>query len=454
MPDETAYVLGAGFSRAISDTMPLTDELGDQVLSHISGTLSRSGPLSPISDGTFEEWLSTLAEDQPYLSEAENLNSRADFLRIADALYEVLLNREARALRGSPPSWLMQFLSLIHADASPVITFNYDTLIEHAVMHHLLCDWDRRERANWSSIVEGPSFPSERHDDIPRSFSLLKLHGSLNWFWVPRDNSGATLNRSALNGHWGRPRPLDKRALKRALPGREPFVVPPAAVKSPYYRNPITRQLWSSARDGLAAADRVVLLGYSLPTMDFVACGLLRHSIKENATIHVVNKKPDPVRASLIRLGFDAQRIRTYAGPDCIRDYVDELVVPRSRTLPRSLLDANLSESLPILVSSAPWRGHVALRAERTAGRAIITVEQDRADATYLHRRLDSAPDPLTLGDLRAVIRRSEEGELAVRYPWNETTSPLISHQRLHAMTGYSNEWLALIPSGGPASSE
>ena len=38
------------------------------------------------------------------------------------------------------------------------------------------------------------------------TFRLLKLHGSLDWWWTPEDETGATLSRSPLVGGFGDPR--------------------------------------------------------------------------------------------------------------------------------------------------------------------------------------------------------------------------------------------------------
>jgi len=62
-------VLGAGFSRAISTAMPLTDELGRRAV----GLLAKEGRRLNASHLTFgpelsfESWLSLLSEEQPQL---------------------------------------------------------------------------------------------------------------------------------------------------------------------------------------------------------------------------------------------------------------------------------------------------------------------------------------------------------------------------------------------------
>lgn len=61
------FVLGAGFSKAVSSEFPLTDELGNTAIKRLlKDTLERSSSTIPhgdFSEGTFESWLGQLAED-------------------------------------------------------------------------------------------------------------------------------------------------------------------------------------------------------------------------------------------------------------------------------------------------------------------------------------------------------------------------------------------------------
>jgi hypothetical protein len=98
-------LLGAGFSRAISSLMPLTDELGADTL----GWLSRSG----VDVGArrykgigFEAWLSRLAEPQPDLTTAENLANQTLFARVSARLRDVIVERQLAVLQMDPPWWL------------------------------------------------------------------------------------------------------------------------------------------------------------------------------------------------------------------------------------------------------------------------------------------------------------------------------------------------------------
>ena len=64
----TVLLLGAGFSRALSAHMPLTDELGEAVVRRLHLSSDARLPPDGFRGGVFETWLSHLADEQPFLS--------------------------------------------------------------------------------------------------------------------------------------------------------------------------------------------------------------------------------------------------------------------------------------------------------------------------------------------------------------------------------------------------
>ena len=108
------FILGAGFSRAVSPRLPLTDELGNACLAIDDLGGDRRVPDGGFTGGTFETWLSGLAEPQPYLSEQQNLENQALYLRFSDAIATVLGERVCEALRHPAPRWLQAWLKAAH----------------------------------------------------------------------------------------------------------------------------------------------------------------------------------------------------------------------------------------------------------------------------------------------------------------------------------------------------
>lgn len=79
-----AFVLGAGFSRTVSNHMPLTDELGEACRDVLPPDTPK--PPRELTSGFFELWLSQLAEEQPYLNTQQNLRNQATFIAYSNGV--------------------------------------------------------------------------------------------------------------------------------------------------------------------------------------------------------------------------------------------------------------------------------------------------------------------------------------------------------------------------------
>lgn len=98
-------------------------------------------------------------------------------------------------------------------------------------------------------------------------------------------------------------------------PGRERMLVPPSSLKSAYYDNPVTREVWSRAYEALCSADVITLVGYSLPQTDLTTVGMLNEAASAGnlAEIRVVNPSPTEI-ANRDRHPTAADRSRARGG--------------------------------------------------------------------------------------------------------------------------------------------
>lgn len=321
-------VLGAGFSHALSaGRMPLTDVLGVE----ISRRLRADGIDVPasFSGGRFETWLSRLAEAQPDLDEVTNARNHALFLQISELVRTILLEAQNETVRDAPPWIYQRLVGSLHARQSTVATFNYDTLVEHLIESQWRTDWRSNNFVRGHHIIQDrpprPYVQGSFGEGAATSFQLIKLHGSVDTFWVSGDTTGATINRLGYGQRWSEESD-DSETRRLRLPGRVPFIVPPAAAKSAFYANPFTRQLWRDAAHAIAAATTVDIVGYSMPPTDLVTAGMLADTLTIGPkSIRVVNKYPDPVVGHLVSLGCDPSDIEVYAGDGAIASYIDAL---------------------------------------------------------------------------------------------------------------------------------
>ena len=283
------FVLGAGFSRAISTEMPVMDQLSGHVRSELNtrGERPIPGVDKPLAMN-FEQWLSYLIEAPPWLTGAERALNRWGFITLTDTIYDVLWTLQLRALMTPCPDWLQALVRYWQANSCTVITFNYDLLVEiaHAV-------YTKRALASMYSVPitfmdarDSMVFGREKTDE---GLTLLKMHGSLNWRYSGPDsppgdivyevgyestgNSAVSISRAS---EWG------VRAVSRSVEDgwpagsdRVPMIVPPTTVKSPYYVNQTLRLVWRQAAHALRNAEELVLMGFGLPPTDLLVASLL-----------------------------------------------------------------------------------------------------------------------------------------------------------------------------------
>ena len=108
--------------------------------------------------------------------------------------------------------------------------------------------------------------------DARQPIHLLKLHGSLNW-----DPSGDTMKLLSA--------PYERDSAAGAI-------VPPLGRK-PVSDEPF-RQVWRVARAAVKTAERLIVIGYSLPAADYLVRALFRADIDNERLREVIVADPDP----------------------------------------------------------------------------------------------------------------------------------------------------------------
>jgi hypothetical protein len=464
-PTGDVFVLGAGFSKALSDSMPLTDALGNEVLKRVNSK-KPSGVERVFHGGDFESWLSRISEDQPDLTHAENLENRALAERCIEEIGFVLEecgDLVMSELTSSP--WLLAFLSVLHARQATVITFNQDTLVELAVDAARWDSWGPRDSG--SPIIRS-------HDcinDLPPAprgwlglpppkptFRLLKLHGSTNWFWQPNDVTGMTISR------WHLPvidRPVDREAdlllRKRELPGRVPLVIPPLAIKSPFYRNPFVSQLWQDARRALSSPQlNLTLIGYSLPPTDLVTFNMLRETVVDlqratAPTVEVVDIKPTLVEKRLSQFGMEPSQISSNVD---MATYLPEYQRRAARELVSELRMWNPNESV-----NFPMIAGVAVESATRVDRVEISpdelsvesrLQQEPTSPHIATGNMPGTPVGPSFAEVLNAIRNSK-AERIVAITQDGRMLPIIAAaEHVQYQVGDADRWQVLIISDSP----
>ena len=364
MLSRDVLILGAGFSRALNSSMPDLNALKDRVLEITR--LDDEPEIAALAFGphyTFEDWLSTLGEYQPYLSEQKNLSNAALFALVRDAIASVLTECEADTAANVLPRWLDSLVRLLHHRHATIITLNYDRLVEIALCRAGLRDLtidDERRVDDRSALLDIPPTKLLSATDgdlrgwtLSQTLRLLKLHGSLDWWMSPRDATGSTLVREELRfGVDGVPISFPPDDHSRVLTGRELALVPPVLTKSTYFTNIVTRQLWEDANKALSKADHVAIVGYSLPPGDSMMSGLLVSTLRrEEVAITIVNKEPGDLTERVGHL--TSGHMEELSGDTCVAEfvasYIDRVDDEFRAEFQRSY---SLRDPLPLVVST------------------------------------------------------------------------------------------------------
>jgi hypothetical protein len=114
---------------------------------------------------------------------------------------------------------------------------------------------------------------------------LLKLHGSINWFY-----SGKTQFPGEQLYYAEGLAELNEYQTKTDL---VPFIIPPVLDKGEFYQHNAIRQIWETAGSHLRNATHIYVIGYSFPETDLASRFLLQQNISENSKIFLINKTSD-----------------------------------------------------------------------------------------------------------------------------------------------------------------
>lgn len=266
------FLLGAGFSKAISEHMPLLADLSRKV--RLRNSLRANSPIWDMFEDDLEMWLTYLSQSHPWLSESENLRNRALFLDLSHKIADELEKCEHLATQDFPPDWLSTLIQWWHERKAVVITLDYDILIERAVAKAdisqdggtVYCDDLYPVTLTPAVSRKAKSFAWGKHLS---SFKLFKLHGSINWFY----SGAATFYGETIYYT------LPHEETPEEVRDKVPFVVPPLTEKGPYFQHETIRTLWAQAADALKEATHIFCLGYSLPQTDIS----LRFFLQANA---------------------------------------------------------------------------------------------------------------------------------------------------------------------------
>lgn len=359
MGKDTVYILGAGFNQCVNDWDGLKPPLATNFFQTIlRSDKYRSDHYSELIRCIYEYiekyWkigkadlltqpfdlkdCFTFIELQYYESESTGDKAKANELatinfKLKTLLAEFLSEFDKFSFFSDP---LKDFGSKIYKERQSIITFNYDSILEDAiasasgvcqqiptsflqslrtngelpddVLAYSHCNWNpplgygfkfdqiQLQQAGLSRYVDGLRFYSHPKNKI-YDWSILKLHGSLNWFRYlqPIDpafdknlSEDKRNNIIFIKGHWhfNLPPIMNEWFI-------DPLIITPQLYKERYYKTDLFSNLWDKAKSLLKKCSCLIIIGYSFPATDFAVRKLFLESFENNELEELIVVNPD-----------------------------------------------------------------------------------------------------------------------------------------------------------------
>jgi len=282
------FILGSGFSKAINENMPLTNNLKKDIETEIKSTNTYvnweiyNSLIENKNINDFEEVISLLFQNFPWKSEEEQSYFYSIFLTFSKFL-AIIIKEKQESYNYKTNPFLKKFIDYLKKNQSIIITFNYDTILETAASPTLgpIMSPNEYYKMPITKLVDriASGATAKYSEDI---FRLLKLHGSINWY-----HSGQRLNQPLqVYLEIGYPWEEDEKIAKKDL---YPLIIPPVFDKTGFMNLNFINVIWRDAKEYLCNANRIYIIGYSIPDADLNIKLMLKTCVKKDAEIFLVN---------------------------------------------------------------------------------------------------------------------------------------------------------------------
>ena len=303
---KTVFFLGAGFSKAIDNSYPLMSQLTDNIVSEIakSSVAEHYREIAPLIKKDIEALLTYLSTDFPWKTDTKKYANRALYEEIIKLISEQFSELAKESVQNQNTSTIGENLAEYvgtHLEECNFITLNYDLLLETTLLTKLktinseigFADFYKYPMAwigsrNYTGAFGFTSYERENKPSVP---SILKLHGSANWFWAGINPSDIIYYRN-----WNR---NEKNNIDIGL---KPYIIPPVMDKNAFYNHVAIHSLWQQAEKLLTEANEIYIIGFSFPQTDLSVKYLFQSALrKSKAKIYVVN----PDTEEELRVNYD-----------------------------------------------------------------------------------------------------------------------------------------------------
>ena len=245
-----------------------------------------------------EVLLTYLYQYMPWKDEASNLLSKSAFITLTEIIADYITQREKAMLSEEArlPEWSSQLANYLHKEKITVVTFNYDTILERISAKYIRLEGLNnsegkiRDIRNFYGLLLIPLIslsgnPLYAHMGSCESYKLLKLHGSINWYFSGDENlpSQNVYYSDEISTYKPSPLllcydseddPINEESekymedLNNLKLGFKRLIIPPVAGKEAFYNLRLLRVMWRQFFEAATKADEIYCVGYSLPITD------------------------------------------------------------------------------------------------------------------------------------------------------------------------------------------
>jgi hypothetical protein len=293
--DLNAFIIGAGFTRAVFPSSPLNSELLDKLAKLRPDDSAASALRDRYKTDDIEIALTRLDCDiaqsspEPLRDESRGLRGSIE-KELGDYFSSSLFCASEKLIAESP--WLASFIDHAFTPGDTVISLNYDCVLEGALDY----------RGKWTPNGGYGSFlnhPFLQESYSQSSVTIVKIHGSAS-FRSPlyRNKPGTGSLGFVINEHFF---PRSAKNLSLGLSGDEgPYLIAPSYVKVPRVE---IAYLMLDALAELAKADNLVIIGSALRKEDsfltLIITRFLHHPCWKTRKIIIVDPCADVIREKL-----------------------------------------------------------------------------------------------------------------------------------------------------------
>lgn len=315
MDSKTVVIFGAGATKACGG--PLTNEIIAKGFDN-EYAIDREDFLGTLNEFIGDNFFQINQETYPplpllisFLDTAIDRNhalgedwGRDRLIKAREALDYIIfavLEHDLKRLQNNYYRDLYEAISSVDGTLPTTVSLNYDIIADNSIS--AWCDNHGDGEHPFPDYM--CDIATDNYRDKKGIGKLLKLHGSLNWLYCPSCNrldvgiskSGRQFAK-VLEALYQEEN-IEERLTCHGRPCRscgaevQPVMISPTYFKD--YRNPHISRIWYEADQALRNAERVIIVGYSLPSDDLDVLYLLKRGLSHlpSDQIHVVEYDPD-----------------------------------------------------------------------------------------------------------------------------------------------------------------